>query len=98
MYESTRARPLRAAVPSMNSAATAPQPDRAGHLNAQLAGHLAALLTVTEELRAGSAPLDPELDEAAGQIANRIAELSPQGAPALIWEGTQSRAEEAGRD
>lgn len=97
MYEPIRTKPLRAPAPPMNAAAVAPRPSRAKHLNAQLAGHLAALLTVTEELRARSAETGPELDDAAGQITERIAALSPEGAPALIWEGNQPREGEAGQ-
>lgn len=70
----------------------APPLSRAEHLDVQLAGHLGALLTVTEELRE-TAP-STELDEAARRIADRIEVLSPQGTPALIWEGSHPREDD----
>lgn len=91
MYEPIRTKPLRAHAPSAKATAAPPRPSRAEHLNTQLAGHLAALLMVTEELRSGSEEPEADLDEAAGQITERITALSPGGEPALIWEGNQPR-------
>ncbi|GGR69859.1 hypothetical protein GCM10010252_04940 [Streptomyces aureoverticillatus] len=50
-----------------------PHRSREEELDIQLAGHLAALLAVTDELRALSA--DPGLDAAAEQIAAQVARL-----------------------
>jgi hypothetical protein len=64
-----------------------PRQSRAEHLRSQLAGHLAALLAVTDELRAIDGTQD--LTDAAREIAERIAQLSPGTAPVRIWEGTR---------
>ncbi|GGO82989.1 SCO4983 family protein [Wenjunlia tyrosinilytica] len=81
-------RRTRTAEPAAERGAS--QPSRTDHLQAQLAGHLAALLAVTDELR-GAGPSE-ELDEAAREIAERVTELSPTGAPVRIWEGSRPGA------
>ncbi|NEE42130.1 hypothetical protein G3M53_94405, partial [Streptomyces sp. SID7982] len=55
-----------------------PHRSREEELDIQLAGHLSALLAVTDELR-GLRP-DPALDEAAEQLSGAVARLR-QGAP-----------------
>ncbi|WP_461007587.1 SCO4983 family protein [Streptomyces capparidis] len=82
MYEPIRAR----SVHTMTEPAV-PRQSRAEHLRSQLAGHLAALLAVTDELRAIDGTQD--LTDAAREIAERIAQLSPETAPVRIWEGTR---------
>lgn len=73
----------------------APPSSRAEHLNAQLAGHLAALLALTNELVRLSGGESADLGQAALDIAERIERLSPAGAPVRIWEGSQPGGEEA---
>lgn len=92
MYEPIRTRPVHSpGLPSDRggplAGATVPRQPRAEHLRVQLAGHLAALLAVTDELREDGG--SPELDEAAHQIAQRINELSPETSPVRIWEGSR---------
>ncbi|WP_377269642.1 hypothetical protein [Peterkaempfera sp. SMS 1(5)a] len=72
---------------------TAARPDRPAHLREQLAGHLAALLAATSELRrATTAALEAagpdealaaqrdDIESAAALITDRIEDLSPSGA------------------
>ncbi|MYX35375.1 MULTISPECIES: hypothetical protein [unclassified Streptomyces] len=68
MYEPIRTTSVDTAV-----APTLPRRSRDEELDLQLAGHLAALLTVTDELRA----LEPcpKLDRAAEQLAEAVADL-----------------------
>ncbi|MDX3072046.1 hypothetical protein ACIP98_04940 [Streptomyces sp. NPDC088354] len=75
MYEPIRTKSVHTAT-----APRLPRRSRDEELDLQLAGHLAALLTVTDELR-GSAPC-PELDRAAEQLAEVVARLH-QGRPPL---------------
>ncbi|MFE0174483.1 hypothetical protein ACFWZ2_19380 [Streptomyces sp. NPDC059002] len=69
MYEPIRTK----SVHSMADDASFPHRSREEELDIQLAGHLAALLAVTDELRA-LAP-SAELDEAAEQLAFQVARL-----------------------
>lgn len=70
MYEPIRTK----SVHTMNAtAAGVPHRTREEELDIRLAGHLTALLTVTDELRA-RAP-HPALDEAAERIAEQVARL-----------------------
>ncbi|MCF1644897.1 MULTISPECIES: hypothetical protein [Streptomyces] len=71
MYEPIRTK-------SVHSAVDGPNPDfphrsREEELDIQLAGHLAALLAVTDELRAAQASAD--LDTAAERLAEQVARL-----------------------
>ncbi|MCX3285321.1 hypothetical protein OR263_01045 [Streptomyces sp. NEAU-H22] len=71
MYEPIRAK-------SVHSTVDGPNPDfphrsREEELDIQLAGHLAALLAVTDELRAAQASAD--LDAAAGRLAEQVSRL-----------------------
>ncbi|MGP3927617.1 SCO4983 family protein [Streptomyces sp. 8N616] len=52
-----------------------PHRSREEELDIQLAGHLAALLAVTDELRAASASAEPDLDHAADRISEQVARL-----------------------
>ena len=98
MYEPAHPKPVLPAAKRVNAGRVAQRPPRTEHLKAPLAGHLAALLAVTEELRTCHDGPDSDLDEAIRQITDRIAELSPEGVPARIWEGSQPRADEAQQD
>ncbi|MFI9721709.1 hypothetical protein ACIHFE_18960 [Streptomyces sp. NPDC052396] len=65
---------------------------RAEELDIRLAGHLTALLTVTDELRALTA--SPELDAAAGELAVCVARLRGGDTPlraAPSWAGEALR-------
>ncbi|MCZ2527664.1 hypothetical protein ACFW9F_17190 [Streptomyces sp. NPDC059506] len=78
MYEPIRSKSVHSTSPSPEP----PRRSREEELDIQLAGHLAALLTVTDELRA-SAP-SPDLDRAAEEIARRISGLRSGRAPARL--------------
>ncbi|MCI3932760.1 SCO4983 family protein [Streptomyces sp. AN091965] len=69
MYEPIRAK----SVHTMADPGDFPHRSREEELDIQLAGHLAALLAVTDELRA-LAP-DPALDSAAERLAAQVARL-----------------------
>ncbi|WP_018544177.1 hypothetical protein [Streptomyces sp. LaPpAH-108] len=69
MYEAIRTK----SVHSTPAASDFPHRSREEELDIQLAGHLAALLAVTDELR-GTVP-DPELDTAAERLAEQVARL-----------------------
>jgi hypothetical protein len=75
MYEPIRAK----SVHSMAADADFPHRTRAEELQIRLAGHLTALLTVTDELRA----LTPssELDEAGAELAEQVTRLRDGAAP-----------------
>ncbi|WFB07674.1 hypothetical protein LRS74_11895 [Streptomyces sp. LX-29] len=75
MYEPIRTKSVHtmAAVPDF------PHRSREEELEIRLAGHLTALLTVTDELRA-LAP-DPALDDAARRLAAQVARLRAGRAP-----------------
>ncbi|MCZ7416803.1 MULTISPECIES: SCO4983 family protein [unclassified Streptomyces] len=66
-----------------------PHRSREEELDIRLAGHLTALLTVTDELRV-LAP-SPELDTAAHRLATQVARL--RGAPPQRADPTSKRAE-----
>ncbi|MEU4092649.1 hypothetical protein [Streptomyces sp. NPDC026673] len=68
MYEPIRTKSVHTTV-----APTLPRRSRDEELDLQLAGHLAALLTVTDELRALES--SPELDRAAEQLAEAVTGL-----------------------
>ncbi|MEV0258821.1 hypothetical protein AB0H82_31740 [Streptomyces sp. NPDC050732] len=69
MYEPIRTK----SVHSMADDAGFPHRSREEELDIQLAGHLAALLAVTDELRALTPSAD--LDDAAEQLAHQVARL-----------------------
>ncbi|MGW3243035.1 SCO4983 family protein [Streptomyces sp. NPDC001070] len=75
MYE-----PIRTKSVHTTAAPTLPRRSRDEELDLQLAGHLAALLTVTDELRALES--SPELDRAAEQLAEAVTGLH-RGRPPL---------------
>lgn len=68
MYE-----PIRSGGSMAGASSDFPRRSREEELDIQLAGHLAALLAVTDELR-GLAP-SPDLDEAAERLAEQVARL-----------------------
>jgi hypothetical protein len=80
MYEPIRSKSVHSTV--AGSASDFPHRSREEELDIQLAGHLAALLAATDELRA----LDPseELDTAAGRLAEQVARLRGGHAPARV--------------
>ncbi|MEU1848160.1 hypothetical protein ABZ499_02445 [Streptomyces sp. NPDC019990] len=83
MYEPIRAK-------SVHSTLDGPNPDiphrsREEELDIQLAGHLAALLAVTDELRAAAPSAD--LDVAAERIAEQVARLRDGHTPARVPGG-----------
>ncbi|MET8812424.1 hypothetical protein ABZW47_10505 [Streptomyces sp. NPDC004549] len=69
MYEAIRTK----SVHSTPAAPDVPHRSREEELDIQLAGHLAALLAVTDELR-GTTP-DADLDTAADRLAEQVARL-----------------------
>ncbi|MFE1248195.1 hypothetical protein [Streptomyces sp. NPDC058735] len=80
MYEPIRTK-------SVHSTVDGPDPDfphrsREEELDIQLAGHLAALLAVTDELRSAEASAD--LDTAAERLAEQVARLRGGRAPARL--------------
>ncbi|HET9381967.1 MAG TPA: hypothetical protein VFP69_14200 [Streptomyces sp.] len=75
MYE-----PIRAKAVHSTTAADFPHRSREEELDIQLAGHLAALLAVTDELRA-LAP-SPDLDAAAERLAGQVTRLRGGRPPA----------------
>ncbi|MFF6880849.1 hypothetical protein ACFY9S_36935 [Streptomyces sp. NPDC012474] len=80
MYEPIRAK-------SVHSTVDGPNPDfphrsREEELDIQLAGHLAALLAVTDELRASQSSAD--LDTAAERLAEQVGRLRGGHAPARV--------------
>ncbi|GGT87244.1 hypothetical protein ACH4HG_02900 [Streptomyces coeruleorubidus] len=79
MYEPIRAK-------SVHSTVDGPNPDfphrsREEELDIQLAGHLAALLAVTDELRAAQARASADLDTAAERLAEQVGRLRGGRAP-----------------
>jgi hypothetical protein len=88
MYEPIRTKSVHSTA-APNAAPTTPPSARAEHLSAQLAGHLAALLALTSELVRVGGGHSADLEQAAHDIAERIEQLSPAGAPVRIWEGSQ---------
>ncbi|GEC05748.1 hypothetical protein SSP24_34030 [Streptomyces spinoverrucosus] len=88
MYEPIRAKSVHtmAGTPS-----DFPHRSREEELDIQLAGHLAALLAVTDELRA-LAPSD-DLDTAAARLAEQVARLRGGRTPARISATAAATAE-----
>ncbi|MEU1912094.1 hypothetical protein [Streptomyces massasporeus] len=87
MYEPIRAK-------SVHSTVDGPNPDfphrsREEELDIQLAGHLAALLAVTDELRAAQASAD--LDSAAERLAEQVGRL--RGGRTPVRASTSGRRE-----
>ncbi|MBT2409286.1 hypothetical protein J7I94_01705 [Streptomyces sp. ISL-12] len=80
MYEPIRTKSVHSTM--AGSTPDFPHRSREEELDIQLAGHLAALLAVTDELRA-LAPGD-ELDAAAERLAGQVARLRGGEAPARI--------------
>ncbi|MEU9588797.1 hypothetical protein AB0D84_03585 [Streptomyces sp. NPDC048193] len=78
MYEPIRSKSVHSTV--AGSASDFPHRSREEELDIQLAGHLAALLAATDELRA-LAPSE-ELDTAADRLAEQVARLRGGHAPA----------------
>ncbi|MFD5553819.1 hypothetical protein ACFWIA_08275 [Streptomyces sp. NPDC127068] len=78
MYEPIRTKSVHTMADSPR-AADYPHRSREEELDIQLAGHLSALLAVTDELRALTP--GPDLDRAAERIAGRIARLRDGAAP-----------------
>ncbi|MDG9722145.1 MULTISPECIES: SCO4983 family protein [unclassified Streptomyces] len=78
MYEPIRTRSVHSTMAGDTS--DFPHRSREEELDIQLAGHLAALLAVTDELRA-PAP-SPDLDAAADRLAEQVARL--RGGPAPV--------------
>lgn len=78
MYEPIRSKSVHSTM--AGSTSDFPHRSREEELDIQLAGHLAALLAVTDELR-GSAP-SADLDTAAERLARQVARLRAGRAPA----------------
>ncbi|MFC8361073.1 hypothetical protein ACFUIY_14510 [Streptomyces griseorubiginosus] len=80
MYEPIRTKSVHSTMADAPS--DFPHRSREEELDIQLAGHLAALLAVTDELRA----LEPsaDLDTAAERLAAQVARLRGGGAPARV--------------
>lgn len=76
MYEPIRTKSVHTTT---GTAADYPHRSREEELDIQLAGHLAALLAVTDELRVLSP--GPDLDEAAERLAEQVSRLRGGGAP-----------------
>ncbi|MGC4995523.1 MULTISPECIES: SCO4983 family protein [unclassified Streptomyces] len=81
MYEPIRTK----SVHSTPAASDLPHRSRDEELDLQLAGHLAALLAVTDELRGPAA--DPELDAAAERLSAEVARLRGGHAPVRAAAG-----------
>ncbi|MHB9859430.1 SCO4983 family protein [Streptomyces sp. YIM S03343] len=90
MYEPIRTKSVHRSVPSemAGTASDFPHRSREEELDIQLAGHLAALLAVTDDLRALAPSAD--LDDAAEQLAHQVARLRGGHAPP---RGTMSAAD-----
>ncbi|EFL34539.1 conserved hypothetical protein [Streptomyces viridochromogenes DSM 40736] len=87
MYEPIRAK-------SVHSTVDGPDPDfphrsREEELDIQLAGHLAALLAVTDELRAAAPSAD--MDAAAERLAEQVARLRGGRTPVRVLGGRRER-------
>jgi hypothetical protein len=78
MYEPIRTKSVHSTM--ADTASDFPHRSREEELDIQLAGHLAALLAVTDELRV-LAP-SPDLDTAADQLAGQVARLRGGRTPA----------------
>ncbi|GAT83339.1 hypothetical protein STXM2123_4040 [Streptomyces sp. F-3] len=89
MYE-----PIRSGRPTAGASSGFPHRSREEELDIQLAGHLSALLAVTDELR-GLEP-SPDLDEAAERLAEQVSRLrsghAPVRTPAPVAAGSDPAA------
>jgi len=88
MYEPIRTKSVHSVAATTTSAP--PRRSRAEELDFQLAGHLSALLTVTDELRA-LAPSD-DLGHAADQLAASVTRLRHGHPPARLPRPTETGA------
>lgn len=90
MYEPIRTKSVHSTM--ADTPADFPHRSREEELDIQLAGHLAALLAITDELRA----LEPsaDLDTAAERLAGQVARLRGGGAPARASLLAEPRAAE----
>ncbi|MEU9330062.1 hypothetical protein AB0D91_40895 [Streptomyces canus] len=84
MYEPIRTKSVHSTMADAPS--DFPHRSREEELDIQLAGHLAALLAVTDELRALAPSAD--LDTAAERLAEQVARLRGGGAPARVSPAT----------
>jgi hypothetical protein len=84
MYEPIRTGPSRRSVHSTTAGtpSNVPHRSREEELDIQLAGHLAALLAVTDELRTLAPAAD--LDTAADRLAEQVARLRSGQAPVRV--------------
>ncbi|MFE7118748.1 hypothetical protein ACFU99_25350 [Streptomyces sp. NPDC057654] len=82
MYEPIRTKSVHSMAEPADARGRGPHRSREEELDIRLAGHLTALLTVTDELRAESqGPAAAELDDAARRIAGAAARLRGGHAP-----------------
>ncbi|MEV0266345.1 hypothetical protein AB0I49_34060 [Streptomyces sp. NPDC050617] len=82
MYEPIRTKSVHSMAEPADARGRGPSRSREEELDIRLAGHLTALLTVTDELRAESdGPAAAELDDAARRIAGAAARLRGGRAP-----------------
>ncbi|MEC4017157.1 SCO4983 family protein [Streptomyces sp. H27-D2] len=79
MYEPIRTKSVHSMAAPADAQNSGPHRSREKELDIRLAGHLTALLTVTDELRALSP--DPALDDAAARIAEQATRLNGGRAP-----------------
>ncbi len=82
MYEPIRTKPVHRKMADADKDRRYPHRSREEELDIQLAGHLAALLAVTDELRALAPEPDADLDRAAERLAAHVARLR-QGRPSI---------------
>lgn len=88
MYEPIRAKSVHSTVDGPNP--DIPHRSREEELDIQLAGHLAALLAVTDELRAAAPSAD--LDVAAERLAKQVARLRDGHTPVRVPGGRRERS------
>ncbi|MFG2193152.1 hypothetical protein [Streptomyces sp. NPDC048639] len=91
MYEPIRTKSVHSTVEQ-----EFPHRSREEELDIQLAGHLAALLTVTDELRATTPTADPGLDRAAKRIAEQVARLRRTPSPVRVPDPSPAPGSVAG--
>ncbi|NBM20252.1 hypothetical protein [Streptomyces sp. GC420] len=82
MYEPIRGKSVHTMTADAQREGRYPHRSREEELDIQLAGHLAALLAVTDELRALAPEPDPDLDRASERLAAHVARLR-QGRPTV---------------
>lgn len=82
MYEPIRDKSVHSTMAGTTS--DFPHRSREEELDIQLAGHLAALLTVTDELRALAPADSDDLDTAADRLAGQVARLRGGRAPVRV--------------